>query len=432
MILTVLLNGLWQGGLAVAATAGLLRLLSPRSAATRYAAWFCALIAIVVMPLVTTTSHWGGALVASIVNHARPGAGGIFSLVPLHAASSVTAGPLQLVAGLYSAHALGAIAALWFAGAAVGLLRLTVSLRRIAGIRRSATSFSHVDGIPVLVSNDLTIPIAAGVFSPVIVLPNDLAQRLTRDQLFCTIEHELAHLRRGDVATNLIQRAIEAVLFWNPWVHLAARKLVCERECACDDRAVIRIGESVDYASCLAALGRLITATPMPLLTPSAFGSRNALVNRIERLTEQRSRNDASLNFIALGAVTMFLTIMTLALQALVPTPLYAAPLVAPVRAITVAASSACKTPNADPAAIDAVMPNVPKSEMPSHKVSTIVAVTVGANGKPMAAKVYQSSGYANVDRAVVTAAQNSKYSPKIVNCTPVQSTYLFRADLAP
>lgn len=431
MIATVLLNGLWQGALVVAVTAALLRLLSPRSAATRYAAWFCALIAIVAMPVLTATSHWGAALFAAMERHTRSSAG-IFSLVPLRAASSVTSGPMHLFTALYGTQVLTAITILWLAGAALGLLRLAVSLHRIARIRRSAAPFSQADGVPVLVSNGLTIPIAAGIFSPVIVLPSELAQNLTREQLACTIEHELAHLRRGDVATNLVQRIIEATLFWNPWAHVAGRNLVRERECACDDRAASVIGETADYASCLAALGRLITAAPKPLLTPSALGSRNALVSRIERLTADRSRNDVSLNYIAIGAVTMVLTVLTLALQALIPAPLNAAPLGEPVHATAVAASSACTTPNAEPKAIDPAEPDLPKSEMPSHKVSAIVTVTLDANGKPMAAKIYRSSGYPNVDRGVVAAAQKSKYSPKLVNCTPVQSTYLFRADFAP
>jgi TonB family protein len=430
MILTILLNGLWQGALVVAGTAALLRLLSPRNAATRYAAWFCALVAIAAMPVVTATSHWGAALFAAMQHHTQSNAG-FFSLVPLHAVS-ITSAPPHLFAALSSTQALSAIAAIWFAGAALGLLRLAVSLHRIARIRREATLFSRTDGIAVLASNGVTIPIAAGIFSPAIVLPSDLARNLTRDQLVCTLEHELAHLRRGDVATNLVQRIIEALLFWNPWVHFAGRKLVCERECACDDLAVGRIGNSADYASCLAALGRLITSPPMPLLTPSAFGSRHALVNRIERLTSPRARNDSSLNYIALGAVTMLLTAMTLALQALVPAPLDAASLGTPARTITVAASSACKTPNAEPQAIDPAAPNLPKSEMPSRAVSAIVAVTVASNGKPSATHIYKSSGDANVDRAVITAAEKSKYSPKLVNCTPVQSTYLFRANFAP
>lgn len=431
MILTLLFDGLWQGALVVASTLAVLRLLSPRGAATRYAAWFCALIAILMMPVLTATSHWGAALLTALEHHAGPGAG-IFSLVPLRAVSSVASEPLQFFGALHSAQALAAIAALWCAGVAIGLLRLAVGLYRIAQIRRTAAPFSQTDGIPVLVSNGLTIPIAAGVFSPVIVLPSELAQNLAPDQLVCTIEHELAHVRRGDVVTNLIQRVIEALLFWNPWAYLAGTNLVRERECACDDRAASRIGEPTDYASCLAALGRLITAAPKPLLTPSVFVSRNALVNRIERLTEDRSRYDVSLNYVALGAVTMLLIVMTLALQALVPAPLDAASLGKPTHATIVAASGACTTRNAEPEAINPPAPYLPKSEMPPHQVSSVVAVTIGADGKPIATRVYHSSGYPNVDRAVVTSAEKSKYSPKIVECSPVQSTYLFRADFAP
>lgn len=431
MILTILLNGLWQGALVAAGTAALLQLLSPRSAATRYAAWFCALIAILVMPILTATSRWGAALAAAMPHAARSNAG-IFSLVPLRAVSPVTNGPLHMLAQLYHPPALYVIALLWFAGAVIGLLRLAMSLHRIAAIRRTATPLSQTDGVPVLASSGLTIPIAAGIFSPAIVLPSELAGNLTREQLACTMEHELAHLRRGDVTTNLIARVIEALLFWNPWVYFIGRKLVCERECACDDRAASRIGETADYASCLATLARLITTAPTPLLTPSAFGSRNALVNRIERLTAGRSQNDSSLNYIALGATTMLLIAMTLALQALVPARLDAAPLGESASAATVAASTACQTPNAEPKAVNPAAPDLPKSEMPSQKVSAIVAVTVGTNGKAMATRVYHSSGYPKVDGAVVAAAQKSTYSPKLVDCTPVQSTYLFRADFAP
>jgi len=375
----------------------------------------------------------GAAIVAAMRHHARSN-GGVFSLVPLHAVSSVASGPM--LSALYSTHALTAIAALWSAGVAIVLLRLVVSLRRIALIRRTAMPFTEADGVPVLVSNGLTIPIAAGIFSPAIVLPSTLAHNLTQDQLACTIEHELAHIRRGDVATNFIQRIIEALLFWNPWAYLVGRKLICERECACDDWAASRMGETADYASCLAALARLITAAPIPLLTPSAFGSRNALVDRIERLTSGYSRNDSSFNYIAVGAVTMLLIALMLALQVLIPAPLDAAAFYAPAgteaSAGSATATTACANPNVPPTTVSAAAPDLPKSEMPSHKVSAIVAVTVATDGKPVATRIYRSSGYPKVDDAVVIAAKKSTYSPKLINCAPLQSTYLFKADFAP
>lgn len=420
MILTVLVNGVWQGALVIGGTALLLQALAPRNAATRYAAWFCALIAILAMPVLTATMHWGASLVATMQHHARSNPG-VFSLVALRAEAPVE-----------DSHALWAIASVWSAGALFGFLRLAVSFHRIAAIRRLAAPFSEADGIAVLVSDDLTIPIATGIVSPAIVLPRELAHKLTKEELTCTIEHELAHVRRGDVATNFLQRVIEALLFWNPWVYAVGRKLVRERECACDDWAASRVGETADYASCLATLARLIAAAPTPLLTPSVFGARHALVNRIERLTSDRPHEDSSLNYIAIGAVTMLLFAMTLLLQVLVPAPLDAAALAAPAGTMTQSGPKACANPDVDATAVNPAMPALPKSEVPPHKVSAIIAVTVSIDGKPTAARVYRSSGYPNVDRAVVAAAQKSTYSPKLVNCTPVQSTYLFKADFAP
>jgi TonB family protein len=58
--------------------------------------------------------------------------------------------------------------------------------------------------------------------------------------------------------------------------------------------------------------------------------------------------------------------------------------------------------------------------------------VTIAPNGHATAATVVHASGYPAMDRAVVEAALKSTYSPKIVNCVPVQGSYLFRADFAP
>ncbi len=429
MIVTLLSNALWQGALVVAITALVLALVPLRDAATRYVAWLLALLAVMAIPVATATSHLGAQLLAAIPHQSARA--GIFSLTPVGALAN------DATAWLARPHAIAnsaavAIAALWIAGAALGLGRLAVSFVRIARIRRCAAPFSQVEGIPVLVSSELTIPIATGITSPAVIVPSAFARELSEHDLRCTIEHELAHVRRGDVALNAVQRIVEATLFWNPWVHVVGCQLVREREAACDDWAVRRIGEADEYALTLAALAQRITATSAFLLTPSAFGSRNALVARIERLMADQSRSGSSLNYVALGVVTVLFAVMTLALQALLPAPANASPLQATEGLAVVAATGACTKPNVDPMPIDAVAPDLPKSQWPARKVSAIVLVTIAPNGKATAARVFQSSGNANVDRAVVTAAEKSTYSPKVVNCVPVAGSYLFRADFTP
>lgn len=429
MILTFMLDSLWQGAIVIGATALALQLLPARNATTRYAAWFLALLALAAVPVASIASHLGGQLLAALP-HRSPAGHGAFSLVAIGELPRDAARWL-MPSWLEGSAVVLASAIFWVVGSVAAIGRLTVSFVRIERIRRRATPYARVEGIAVLSSRDLEIPIATGVISPAIILPQRLVETMSENERRCTIEHELAHHRRGDVAANILQRLLEAALFWNPWVFIAARALIREREAACDDMAVHRIGKADDYAYALAALGRRVSGGRWPLLTPSAFSTRNALVGRIERLAGDRSPKDFNLNYAALGAVIMLFAVITLALQALLPVNAQAAPL-QQLAAVNSLVASSCATPNADPRALYAEMPDLPKSQTPNHKVTSLVTVTVGPNGKPTAAHIYRSSGYAAVDRAVVTAALKSTYSPKTVDCVAVTGTYLFRADFAP
>lgn len=429
MILKFMLDSLWQGAIVVGATALALQLLPARNATTRYAAWFLALLALAVVPAASMASHFGGQLLAALP-HRSPAGHGAFSLVGIGELPRDAA--RWLMPSWFEGSAVVLASAIfWVVGSVGAIGRLSISFARIERIRRRATPYARVEGIAVLSSRDLEIPIATGVIKPAIILPRRLVETMSENERRCTIEHELAHLRRGDVAANFFARLLEAILFWNPWVFVVRRALVREREAACDDVAVHRVGSADEYAYSLAALGRRVSGAHWPLLTPSAFSTRNALVARIERLDCDRSPKDFTLNYIALGAVTMLFAFITLALQALLPANAQAAPLQQFATPKGLVAGT-CATPNAEPSALNPAAPDLPKSEMPNHKVTALVTVTVAPNGKPSAAQIYRSSGYAAVDRAVVAAALKSTYSPKTVNCVAVTGSYLFRADFAP
>lgn len=415
MMVAFLISALWQGALVIGLTKLVLCVVPVRNATTRYAAWFITLLSLAFVPMFATLVHWQLPILNEFARQGPFGNHSAFSLVAL--------GPIEEPAWNIALP----IGLVWIAGSALALSRLIVSYVRIARVRRRAVEVSRVDGVAVLASSDLSIPIAAGVLTPAILIPRELFESLSPADLKCTIQHELAHIRRGDIATNVFERLLEAAFFWNPWVHVAGRRLAAEREAACDDWAVVRLGEPNAYAHCLAQLGRRLPNPATPLLTPSALGSRHSLVTRIERLMTDRSPGEVKINYAALGGMTMIFAAMSVVLQTLAPAPVNATVLAPNSR--TVVADTACKNPNAEPQALNPAAPDLPKSKWPSHKTSAIVIVRVGVNGKAEKVGIDRSSGNADVDRAVLKAAQESTYTPRLVNCVPEVGTYLFKAD---
>jgi beta-lactamase regulating signal transducer with metallopeptidase domain len=51
------------------------------------------------------------------------------------------------------------------------------------------------------------------------------------------VRHEIAHVRQGDLRLSLLQRMIEDVLWWNPFVTWLGRVLREHRELCCDEAA---------------------------------------------------------------------------------------------------------------------------------------------------------------------------------------------------
>ncbi len=78
------------------------------------------------------------------------------------------------------------------------------------------------------------------------------------------------------------------------------------------------------------------------------------------------------------------------------------------------------------------VMSEIPPSFRPAGPLTVEAMVLVGPDGSVESATISHSSGYAGVDAAVIRAARASSYSPKVVDCKPVEGRYLFREDLKP
>ena len=140
-----------------------------------------------------------------------------------------------------------AIATLWVFLSLVRAGRLAVNAFRLRGLWKrstlveSGTSVAPWPGtvgsrpVQLCTSTEVDRPSVIGFFSPRILIPVSLFEKLTPTELEQIVLHEMGHLSRADDWINLFQK-IGLVLFpLNPVLMWVERRLCYERELACDD-----------------------------------------------------------------------------------------------------------------------------------------------------------------------------------------------------
>jgi len=111
--------------------------------------------------------------------------------------------------------------------------------------------------VRLLESTRLQVPVVVGWLRPVLLVPTAVLGGLSPEQLEAVIAHELAHIRRHDYLVNLLQSAVETLLFYHPAVWWVSSAVRTEREHCCDDLAVVACGDAVLYARALTAIETL-------------------------------------------------------------------------------------------------------------------------------------------------------------------------------
>ena len=119
-----------------------------------------------------------------------------------------------------------------------------------------------------LESARVQVPQVTGWYKPVIMVPTSIFTTLTPDEIESLLLHELVHLRRYDFLVNVLQCAIETVLFFHPGIHWLSRRVRLERELACDEEVIRLTGDRFTYSRALLSLAEL-PRLPHPALAAS-------------------------------------------------------------------------------------------------------------------------------------------------------------------
>jgi bla regulator protein blaR1 len=283
-------NHLWQSTL-FAVVAGLLTLMLRKNQAwARYALWLAASLKFLIpfSLLVGIGTH----VIGSDLGWSRAAgqskaefyfAMDEFSQPFTQPAAHIVSRSTPAVASQFSASVTNQLpallAALWLCGFVAVILIWCARWRRISMSLRGAVPMcdgrevdalrrlERTGGIPrrieMFVSRASLEPGIFGIVRPVLVWPQGISARLDDAHVEAILAHEVWHVRRRDNLFAALHMLVEAIFWFHPAVWYLGKRLVEEREVACDEEVLELGSERQIYAESILKICEFCVGSPL-------------------------------------------------------------------------------------------------------------------------------------------------------------------------
>jgi len=402
-----LVNFLWQGVMIGIVAAALLQLLGNARPQVRYLISCVALTLCIGLPLQATLNLSTNSSPANVL---------IESFGDLNTNRFVTTNLFPLWNWI-QAHLLELVAA-WAVCVMLFSVRLIIGLTWVARIAHPNSSSSNphwqsrLDNlarragmqrkITLREVQKLESPAVVGWLRPIVLVPTSLIIGMPPNLMEALLAHEVAHIRRMDYIVNLIQNAVEILLFYHPAVWWISKQIRIEREQIADELAAQMTGEPRCLALALRELERVQFATSQ-LSVPANGGN---LLNRIKRLTRP-AVNPIEYKVVAPAICLIFAGI-----------------------AFYANAASDTTAPVAKENLIKATVdfdscekPEYPKQSLDNKEQGTVrTSYLIDLKGHVISSKIDRTSGHSELDNAALNALSKCTFHPGIQNGKPVIS----------
>lgn len=274
-----LLNHLWQSSAFLSIASIVAFALRRQSAAVRFWVWSAASLKFLV-PF--------GALAGLFATHpdAPPfPALAVRAAQPFNiGAAAVNFSPLAAMPAPIAWHWSWLFAAIWLAGVVAVLALWTQRWWIVVQARRRGCS---VPGdVPTIMTASSVEPGVFGIFHPVLLLPHNLAERLTSSQMEAVIAHEMCHVRRRDNLWSALHLLVEAVFWFFPPVWWLGARLIAERELACDEAVLTCGANAEEYAAGVLMVCRFYAAASTSSAACVAGVSGGDLTRRVRGIMD--------------------------------------------------------------------------------------------------------------------------------------------------
>ena len=157
--------------------------------------------------------------------------------------------------------------------------------------------------VHVCVANDATGPLVMGIKDPIIVVPKQFESTFTVKEQHLALDHECAHIKRGDLIALFLATLLRASMWPSPVIYYAYKLFRQDQEAACDE-SVISKNEALPsivtaYASAILKSASFARATPTTSLSMA-----HPIKERIKIMTSKTKRHPRFGALIAATIVT--------------------------------------------------------------------------------------------------------------------------------
>jgi uncharacterized protein (TIGR03435 family) len=310
-VVSALGNHLWQSTIFAGAVALLSLTLRKYQARWRYGLWLTASAKFLIpfSLLIGVGSHlrWTAPqqrstpdMYVTLNEMGQPFTGASVLRTPMHAAAMQPAMVHPSAASLPEL-----LAAIWLCGFIAVLAYWYVQWRRISTLVREAKPLpegrevemlrrmEQLAGLPnrieMLLSASAMEPGIFGMVRPVLLWPEGISRHLDDAHLDAVLAHEVAHVQRRDNLTCALHMLVEAIFWFHPVVWWLEKRLVEERERACDEE-VVRIGKQPQvYAESILKVCEFCVEAPLSCV--SGITGADLKKRIVQIMTERVARN---------------------------------------------------------------------------------------------------------------------------------------------
>ncbi len=165
--------------------------------------------------------------------------------------------------------------------------------------------------LPLVETDHVKSPALYGFFRPTLLLPLNVMGRFSAAEQRNIFLHELAHVKRRDMAVHWVATIFRLLHWFNPVLWFGFQRMAADRELACDELALSRAGEGEARPYGETVL-KLLELCARPAVLPGLMGileEKSQMTRRILRIARYRQQTGwpilALLLLTGLGLVTL-------------------------------------------------------------------------------------------------------------------------------